>query len=332
MSTQNPVITVQTAEERERDLGFGSVVSQQRHLRLLNRDGTFNVSRKQTFADAFFSFHALITMSWPKFIVLVIVGYIAANALFAWLYMLCGPNALQATAGQEISSPFLKAFFFSIETFSTIGYGNIVPTTLPANVMVSTEAITALLGFALATGIVFARFSRPTARILFSNVAVLAPYNGKTAFEFRIINARNNQIIELAARVLLSKFESVDGNRIRKYHQLKLEREKVVFFPLSWTIVHPIDETSPMWGVTREDLIASDAEFLILLTGIDETFSQTVHARSSYRAEEIIAGAKFANVYVYDEHGHILGVDMNKFHTIERTTVLQNGVNRSFLT
>jgi len=110
----------------------------------------------------------------------------------------------------------------------------------------------------------------------------------------------------------------VEGNRIRKYHQLKLEREKVVFFPLSWTIVHPIDEQSPMRGLTRDDLIASDAEFLILLTGIDETFSQTVHARSSYRAEEIMWDARFTNVYVYDQHGHILGVDMDRFHAIER--------------
>ncbi|HWC16739.1 MAG TPA: ion channel [Terriglobales bacterium] len=316
MSTQNPVITVQTAEERDRDLGFGSVVSQQRHLRLLNRDGTFNISRQQTFLDSI-SYYSLIMMSWPRFFGLVIGSYVAANALFAGLYLLCGANALQTTSGHE-TTPFLRAFFFSIETFSTIGYGNIVPTTLAANIIVSVEAVTALLGFALATGILFARFSRPTARILFSNVAIVAPYNTINAFEFRIINARNSQIIELGARVLLAKFETVDGYRIRKYHQLQLEREKVVFFPLSWTIVHPIDQKSPMWGLTPEDLIASDAEFLILLTGIDETFSQTVHARSSYRAEEIVWGAKFANVYIYDEHGHILGVDMERFHAIER--------------
>ena len=322
MSTQNPAITVQTAEERDRDLGFGSVVSQQRHLRLLNRDGTFNVSRKQTLADSF-SYYSLIMMSWPAFIGLVLGTYIAANALFAGLYLLCGPNALQATGGQEISSPFLKAFFFSVETFSTIGYGNIVPVTLSANVLVSVEAVTALLGFALATGLLFARFSRPTAKILFSDSAVVAPYNAITAFQFRIINARKNQIIELGARVLLSKFENVDGNRIRKYHPLSLEREKVVFFPLSWTIVHPIDEKSPLWGCTREDLIASDAEFLILLTGIDETFSQTVHARSSYRAEELVWGAKFANLYLYNQHGQILGVDMERFHRIERVAIPQ---------
>src|SRR6185312_2063466 len=319
MSTPNPVITVQTAEERDRDLGFGSVVSQQRNLRLLNRDGTFNVKRRQSLTDRFASYYALLTMTWPRFIGLVVAVYVAVNGLFAVLYLICGDKALQTTGGQEIPSPFLKAFFFSIETFSTIGYGNIVPVSLAANAIVCVEAVTALLGFALATGLIFARFSRPTAKIVFSEPAVVAPYNGMAAFEFRIINARNNQLIEVGARVLMSKFEHVDGNRIRKYYALSLEREKVVFFPLSWTIVHPIDDKSPMRGLTRQELIASDTEFLILLTGIDETFSQTVHARSSYRAEEVVWGAKFANMYLQNEHGQISGIDMERFHRIEPT-------------
>ena len=124
-------------------------------------------------------------------------------------------------------------------------------------------------------------------------------------------------------RVLLSKFENADVNRIRKYHPLQLERERVVFFPLSWTVVHPIDENSPMFGLSREDLMANDAEFLILLTGTDETFSQTVHARSSYRADEVVWGAKFVNVYKYDHDGHILGVDMDRFHSFERAQLPQ---------
>ena len=317
MSAQNPTITAQTAEERDRDLGFGSVVSQQRHLRLLNRDGSFNVTRHQSLIDSLGSYHALLTMSWPRFIALVVVAYIAMNALFAGLYLLCGPKALQTTVGVELQSPFLRAFFFSVHTFSTIGYGNIVPAGLAANLVVSLEALVGLLGFALATGLLFARFSRPTAKVLFSDAAVIAPYQGITAFQFRIMNARNNQIIELGARVLFSRFDESGGNRVRKYHELPLERARVVFFPLAWTIVHPIDEKSPMYGLTREDLLASDAEFLILLTGIDETFSQAVHARSSYRGDELIWAAKFSNLYIYDDDGHILGVNMERFHSFE---------------
>ena len=263
-------------------------------------------------------------MSWPRFISLVIAFYVLTNAIFALLYVLCGPHALLTTSGPDFSSAFLRAFFFSVHTFATIGYGNIVPAGLAANVVVAVESLFGLLGFALATGLLFARFSRPTAKILFSDNAIIAPYNDISAFEFRIINARNNQIIELGARVLLSRFENIDGTRIRKYYPLALEREKVVFFPLSWTIVHPIDDNSPMRGLSREDLIANDAEFLILLTGTDETFSQTVHARSSYRADEVVWGARFSDIYMRDNDGHILGLDMNRFHNFERTNQLLN--------
>jgi inward rectifier potassium channel len=323
MATRLPLIDVQTKEERDRDLGFGSLVSQQRHVRLLNRDGSFNVRRKQSWLDSLASYHALLTMSWPAFIALLACSYALLNVAFAVIYVLLGANALQTATPPELSPRFLKAFFFSIDTFSTIGYGNIVPVGRAANAIVCLEAFCGLLGLALATGLLFARFSRPTAKVLFSQAAIIAPYNGISAFQFRIINARNNQIIELGARVLLSKFENVDGNRIRKYHPLQLEREKVVFFPLTWTIVHPIDENSPMFGLSKEDLIANDAEFLILLTGIDETFSQTVHARSSYRADEVVWGARFVNVYKYDDDGHILGVDIDRFHSFERAQLPQ---------
>ena len=322
MAVRTPLIDIQTREERDRDLGFGSLVSQQRHIRLLNRDGTFNVTRKHSWTD-FFSYHALLTMSWPRFIGLLGTAYVLLNAIFAFIYLSCGADALQTATPPELTPRFLKAFFFSIDTFSTIGYGNIVPVGRLPNLVVCLEAFCGLLGLALATGLLFARFSRPTAKIVFSENAVIAPYNGVSALEFRIINGRNNQIIELGARVLLSKFENANGSRIRKYHPLQLEREKVVFFPLSWTIVHPIDENSPMFGLSREDLIANDAEFLILLTGTDETFSQIVHARSSYRFDEVIWGAKFVNVYKYDHDGHILGVDMDRFHSFERAQLPQ---------
>ncbi len=319
MATVTPGTVPDNTQDRDRDLGFGSVVSQQKHLRLLNRDGTFNVTRRQSLWTSLSSYHTLLTMSWPKFLLLVICYYVVGNAIFAWLYLACGPAALQVTSGPEPTSPLLKAYFFSVHTFSTIGYGNIVPVGLAANTIVAAESLFALLGFALATGILFARFSRPTAKIWFSEMALVAPYEGISAFEFRITNARNNQIIELTARVLFSRFENGrDGSRVRKYHELRLERSKVTFFPLTWTIVHPIDDTSPMYGLTPQDLAATDTEFLILLTGIDETFSQTVHARSSYRADEIIWNARFSNMYVHGDHGQVLSVDMERFNHFER--------------
>src|SRR4051812_33157647 len=174
--------------EELRDLGFGSVVSQQQEIRLLNRDGSFNVAREGLgFWSQLSSYHALLTMSWPRFISLITVAYLLINALFATAYILCGPGALENTTTHQ-SARFLEEYFFSVHTFATIGYGYIVPMTLAANLVVTVEALVGLLGFALATGLIFARFSRPTAKILYSQSAVVAPYRDKTAFEFRITN------------------------------------------------------------------------------------------------------------------------------------------------
>jgi inward rectifier potassium channel len=305
------------ASDENRDLGFGSVVSRQRNLRLLNRDGSFNVGRKLGWWQYLGSYHGLLTMRWWKFIGLVVLAYFALNALFATAFLLCGPGTLIETTGHPARGEFLQAFFFSVETFGTIGYGNIIPVGITASLLMTTESLVGLLSIAVATGLVFARFSRPTADILFSEVAVIAPYRSETAFEFRIMNKRANQLIEVNAKVLFSRFEEQEGNRIRKYYPLALERQQVVFFPLSWTVVHPISNESPLFGVTGEDLSRDEAEFLILLTGIDETFSDVVHARSSYRANEVIWGAKFVNVLKPGPDGDVLTVDVSRFHDVE---------------
>jgi inward rectifier potassium channel len=300
-----------------RDLGFGSVVAQEQKIRLLNRDGSFNVAREGfSLWTSLSSYHALLTMSWTKFISLITVGYLLVNAVFAMAFMMCGPGALENETTHQ-SAKFLDEYFFSVHTFATIGYGYIVPKSLAANIVVTIESLVGLLAFALATGLIFARFSRPTAKILYSESAVIAPYRGITAFQFRITNGRSNQLIEVAAEVLLSKFEMADGKPIRRFYPLSLERNRVTFFPLTWTVVHPIDDASPLKGITREELDASHAEFLILLTGIDETFSQTVHSRSSYKIDEVVWNAKFANVFS-GMHQRLLTVDMARFNELEQ--------------
>jgi inward rectifier potassium channel len=236
------------------------------------------------------------------------------NILFAAAYELCGPNALEVAGVRHAS--YLEAFFFSVQTLATIGYGRIAPVGLAANVLVTIESLVGLLGLAMATGILFARFSRPLADIVFSHNAIVAPYKDTNAFMFRIANRRTNEVLEVQAEVVFSRLEGPQG--IRRFHALSLERPKVVFFPLSWTVVHPIDEASPLRGLTHRDLVESDAEFLILLTGIDETFSQTVQARSSYKAQEIVWGARFQDPYRRPRNGGVLSVDVGKIHAIER--------------
>ena len=303
--------------EEERDLGFGSVLSRQPSLRLLNRDGSFNVRRKKlNLLLRLGSYHGLLTMPWWQLSGFVVVSYLAINALFALAYLACGPAALD---GASIHSPFWKAFFFSVDTFATIGYGNIVPVGMAANTLVTAEALVGLFSFAVVTGVVFARFARPTAQIIYSKHAIVAPYRGITAFEFRIINARDNQLIDLQATVMLTRFEGQNGFRQRRYYQLALERHSVAFFPLAWTVVHPIDENSPLFGWDQETLRASHAEFLILLRGTDETFAQIVHSRSSYSADEVLWVRRFASLFQDGED--IPDIDMRRFHLVERAPI-----------
>jgi len=299
------------------DLGFGRRVAEESRVRLLNHGGSFNVVRRGLpFFRSLHLYHSLLTMSWPKFLLMVGIGYLIVNVLFAVGFLLCGPGALNGSIAIGFGPRLLEAFFFSVQTLSTIGYGALSPAGLIANLLVTFEALSGLMIVALATGLFFARFSRPRAKIIFSESAVVAPFQGMTAFEFRIANERNSQLTNVEATVVLNRFEVHNGKRTRRFHPLALERERVMFMPLHWVIVHPIDEASPLHGVTREQLLASDAEFLILLTGLDETYSQTVHARSSYKADEVMWSAKFVDMFQPPENG-LISVDLSKISDVE---------------
>ena len=276
--TGQPVTVPRSSEEEFKDLGFGTEVARGVRQRLLNRDGTFNVTREGLNPlSALSLYHWLLIISWSKLLGFLTASYVAVNALFAYAFLLCGPDALQSASGSFAGHPFYRAFFFSVDTFATIGYGNIIPVGVAANTLVTIEALVNILAIALATGVIFSRFSRPSARIVYSRNAIVAPYREKTALEFRIANGRTSQLIEVQIQVILTKLEQVNGTSIRKFYDLDLERQRVVFFTLSWTVVHPIDPSSPIWGLTKKDLVDADAEVLILLTGTDETLSQTVH-------------------------------------------------------
>jgi len=302
-------------DDEFQDLGFGSVVAQQSRTRLLNRNGSFNVARRGLrFWTSLSLYHWLLTISWSKFLGITAGLYLLVNIIFATMYFLCGPDALLVPTEHAVDSPFFEAFFFSVQTLATIGYGHITPLGMTPNVLVTIESLVGLLGFALVTGLVFARFSRPTASIIFSKAALISPYRDRTAFEFRIVNRRSSQIIELEAKVIFSFLEESNEGKIRRFRTLDLERHNVTFFPLSWTIVHPIDESSPLYGLSEQDLHDGDAEFLILLTGIDETFSQTVHSRSSYKADEVVWNARFSNVFNPLNDDPDLTIDIDRIH------------------
>jgi inward rectifier potassium channel len=318
----SPLAERRTPDEqaRDRDLGFGSVVGRESRQRLLNTDGSFNVARSGLgLLETIAPYQQLLTMSWTGFLGVVALVYLVCNLLFAIAYVACGTSALLGPGSEMLGGQFSRAFFFSVQTFATIGYGQIGPNGFGPNAVVTAEALVGLMFQALATGLLFARFSRPTASILFSRSALIAPYQDGTSLQFRIANRRKNQIIQLEAQVLLSMMDADGrGGRVRKYYSLPLERNKVTFFPLTWTIVHPINETSPFRGKAASDLTGAEAEILVLLSGIDDTFAQTVHARSSYRADEIIWHARFASIYVKGEAGSRLAADISKLHDVEK--------------
>lgn len=314
--TQKHTKTISKKEEENKDLGLGSRVTQQSRERFLNRDGSYNVSRAGLpFFRSLNLYHYLLTMSWGMFFLFVVGFYFGVNILFAGGYFLCGPDALQGSQAMTTGDRLLEDFFFSVQTLATIGYGGLSPKGAAANILVTFQALAGGLGFALATGLLFARFSRPSAKIMFSEKAIIAPYREMTAFEFRIVNANSNELVDVNATVSLSRIEEHQGKRVRRFYGLSLERDQVRFFPLHWVIVHPIDKNSPLSNVTPEELEKSDAEFLVLLTAVDDTSSQTVHARSSYKYDELVWGAKFSDIFTTNTGE--MGIDVRKLHDIE---------------
>lgn len=303
--------------EAQADLGFGTAVSQKQSSRLLLRDGSFNVKRVgYSLFRSKSIYHLLLTIPWWSFILFVFSCFLTINICFGTLFFFSGRESLHGLKSTSEAGRFLECFFFSIQTFATIGYGMIHPNTILANIFVSFEALIGMLAYAVGTGLVFARFSRPNAQIRFSDKAIIAPYRKIRAFQFRIVNERNSQIIDLKCRLVMSRMEFDGGGLKRRFYDLKLERDRVMFFPLNWTIVHPIDENSPLYKQTEEDLVRSDIEFLVLLEGMDDTHSAIVNTRSSYKATEIEWGRKFSRVLDELPDGSI-SIDLTKLSDTE---------------
>lgn len=275
--------------------------------RTINPDGSFNVRRTGVGIRKINFYLYLIDTSWPKFIGIILSAYLFVNLMFACLFTVTGIEHLIGEQTNTGVGPFTSAFFFSVHTLTTVGYGSVYPSGLAANAIAGVEAMIGLMGFALATGLLYGRFSRPSARIVFSDVMSVSPYQDITSIQFRIANERDNVLMELEAHVLLMTVEKSDGGALKRvYIDLPLERPDVYFFPLTWTIVHPIDADSPLFGKSPADLERLKAEFLILVKGFDDTFSQTVHARHSYRHDEIVWGARWEPAFFVDRNGALV--------------------------
>jgi inward rectifier potassium channel len=294
----------------EDDLGFGNQAVSQR---VLNRDGSINVIRKGLpFFNTIDNYNSLITMPWPKFWLLVIGVYLTTNIIFACIYLLIGIQYLNGADGVSTLHHFFDAFFFSAQTISTVGYGHISPKGIVTNFVAAFESMLGLLAFAIATGLLYGRFSRPSAKIKYSDTMLVAPYRvtGK-GLMFRLANKRRNILADVSVEVIFSYNEEANGKTVRKFFPLELERRQASILTLSWTVVHPLDENSPIKNITPEELKATNASFAVLLRAYDDTFAQTVHSRTSYQYDEILWSARFTPAFYTDETGKVT-LDINR--------------------
>lgn len=291
--------------------------------RSVEENGQFNVRRFGITLRDQHPYLFLISTSWSNFFGIVLLCFTLVNLGFAWLYAAIGiASSLKGAEAPTRTAEFVNAFFFSIHTLTTVGYGNIYPVGPWANLASACEALTGLLGFAVITGLMFGRFSRPSARLGYSRNMLVSPYKDGMSLQFRVVNRRSNNILELNARVLLMTVESREGRLQRNFAELKLERTDVLFLPLTWTVVHPIDRASPLFGLEAADLERLQAEILVLIKGFDETFGQVVHTRRSYRYDELVWGAKFIPAFDVEESGD-LKLDIGKVSDFEQAPLPQ---------
>ncbi len=317
MSRDLIVADISQQDRLRQDLGLGGKFSDRSRARLLNRDGTFNVRRNDLGPlHPYNAYHTLLSLPIPRLLAVMAAGYAATNLLFAALYWLAGRDALAGAATAPLAR-FEDCVFFSVQTLATIGYGRLVPVTRLANVLVAIEALFGLLGFAILSGLLFARFTRPTAKIVFSRNAVVAPYHDGWALMFRLVNLRSHDLSDVHAIVTFARWTADEnGVRRRRFDQLSLERDMIIFMPLHWVIVHPIDRASPLHGFSAGSFAEADPEIICLITADDETFAQTVHAKTSYDSADVVWGARFRDMYLSDEH-HV-AVDLTRLHDFER--------------
>jgi inward rectifier potassium channel len=274
------------------------------------REGLSNIERigapRQAFQDLY---HFVLVQPWSLFFSILLAFYVSANCVFATLYWLQPGSVAEARPGA-----WEDVFFFSIETMATVGYGVMHPVTLYAHVLVVVEIMFGVLAVPVATGLTIVKFTRPTARVLFSEQAVITPYDGVKTLIFRVANVRANQILEARMKVSILRYEiSAEGHRIRRVIDLKLVRDTTPMFSLSWSVMHRIDADSPLYGLQPEDWIAEDLVVLALMTGLDSTSSATVFARYAYAPTDILVDRMFEDIVSVLPDG-TARIDFRRFH------------------
>lgn len=293
------------------DSGFGNKAASN-DKRLLNKNGSYNIIKTGIpFWKNFSLYHYLVNTSWPLFLVIIISCYLIMNLIFACIYQIIGIEHLGGVQANGVKEEFMETFFFSAQTLTTIGYGRINPIGITTNIVASLEGMIGVLGFAVATGLLYGRFSRPLTQIIFSSNALMSPYKEGKALMFRLANSKNNHLTDLEIRVMAAILVEENEQPIRRYYNLELERKNVIFLPSVWTVVHPIDDKSPIAGLSIDDIKAADIEIMVLLKAFDDTSSQQIQVKTSYSYEELDCNAKFDSMMSIDKNGnHMVNLGM----------------------
>jgi len=295
------------------DTGFGTNVSGYGG-RFINRDGTYNLQKTGvSFWDRFSLFHSMLNMPLWKFIMVIVLFFITINLLYAVIYFLIGTGGFQGIIAGTRWEQFKEVYFFSAETFTTVGYGRVNPVGDAVNVVAAIEAMTGFLSFAVATGLIYGRFARPRPHIAFSDHALIAPYQDKKALMFRIASYKDNHnLTDAEIKVNLALQVQENGQASYKFYSLELERSKVDTLMMNWTVVHPIDDNSPLLGLSEEDYRSADVEVYVQVRGFDDVYATTVIQRTSYTYDEIIFNARFSTMYHESEDGKTTILELDK--------------------
>ncbi len=292
--------------------------------RFVNKNGQANIQKGGiNFFERISWYHTMLAMPRWKFLLAIFLFFFAANFIFACIYYLIGVEHLSGMTTISELEKFGEAFFFSAQTFTTVGYGRISPSGFITSAVAAIEALLGLLTFALATGLLYGRFSKPTAYLKFSENALITPYKNITALMLRIAPFKNTTLTDAEAKITLGMPVEENGKISNKFFSLNLEFEKINLLTLSWTIVHPINEESPFYNFTEEDFKNVQGEILVFVKAFDDMFSNTVVARSSYTFKEIVYGGKFLPMYHRNSTANTTELDLkklNSFNTVEITT------------
>ena len=300
------------------DTGF-AVRADTQGGRFINKDGSYNVKKTGVpFYERISFFYKMLTMPVFKFLLVLVGFFISVNFVFTVIYLSLNDNEFTGVIPGNSIHHFFELYFFSVQTFTTVGYGRINPDGYIAGAFASIEALTGLSSFALITGILYGRFSRPRAYLRFSKHALIAPYGDMTGLMFRFVSYKENHNLTNVEVTVTFGITEIDGAAQFKFYQLPLERNRVDSLPMNWTVVHPINEDSPLYNFTEEDLKASDAEVYVLVRGFDDIFSNTVLQRTSYRFDEIIFNAKFERMYYESEDDTTTIIEINKLHDYKK--------------